>query len=140
MNQSDSTILALDVGEVRIGIARANSIARVAEPLDTFLNDETFTHRFAELLENENVTMVVVGLPQNAAGQDTQQTTFVRDFVASLQMPVGIAVHFQDEANSSQKAESFLKSKKQPYTKAAIDAEAARIILDDFLSEQHPNL
>jgi len=140
MNQSDSTILALDVGEVRIGIARANSIARVAEPLDTFLNDETFTHRFAELLENENVTMVVVGLPQNAAGQDTQQTAFVRDFVASLQMPADTAVYFQDEANSSQKAESFLKSKKQPYTKAAIDAEAARIILDDFLSEQHPNL
>lgn len=134
--KSPENILALDVGAVRIGVARANLIARIAEPLKTIPNDETVTHTIAALIEDEKAATVVVGLPQNQQYQDTEQTTFVRDFVAHLEKSVAADFVFQDEAGSSQRAESILKERGKPFAKEAIDAEAATLILQDYIEEQ----
>lgn len=133
---ADETLLCLDVGAVRIGVARANAIAKIAEPLKTVTNDETVVHALTDIIDSEKVSTVVVGLPQNRNQEDTDQTRFVRDFVKKLQETVSAEFVFQDEAESSIKAEAMLKQRGKKYAKEAIDAEAATLILQDYIEEQ----
>lgn len=126
-------VLALDVGEQRIGVAEANSIARIAHPLTTLKHTETIVQDIVDLISHHDASKLVVGLPRGMQGQDTQQTQYVRDFVAQLQKMVTIPVFWQDEALTSRKAEEELQARKKPFAKGDIDALAATYILDDFL-------
>lgn len=131
----DESLLALDVGAVRIGVARANKIAKIAEPLETVQNDDMVTDKLKQFIDQQNATLIVVGLPQNRSNEDTEQTTFVRDFVDSLKETIGAPFVFQDEADSSKKAEEILRGRKGSYQKEDIDAEAATLILQDYIEE-----
>lgn len=131
----DESLLCLDVGAVRIGVARANPIAKIAEPLKTITNDEVVIETITDIIDVEKVRTVVVGLPQNRHNEDTEQTKFVRDFVERLRETIGVPFVFQDEADSSKKAEIILRERGKPYGKEAIDAEAAALILQDYIEE-----
>ncbi len=128
-----ATILALDVGERKIGVARANPIARIAEPLTTLTNTPEFFSQLQALISEHEVTELVVGLPRGLEGQETAQTAYVRSFVDELGSTLRIPVHFQDEALTSVNAKQILDAKKKQYTKEDIDAVAATLILDDYL-------
>ncbi len=130
---SVGNLLALDIGEKRIGIARANGVALIAEALVTLGNDKSFSTKLQELVSSEGATTLVIGLPRNLNGQDTAQTQYVREFVSNMNIDSGVKVVFQDEATSSIKAEDFLKSQKKPYSKADIDSQAAKVILQDYM-------
>lgn len=132
---ADESLLALDVGSVRIGIARANVIALIAEPVQTILNDDNVVPNLSRLVDQEHVSTIVVGLPQNKHGEDTDQTRFVRDFVERLRQSLAVAFVFQDEADSSNKAEAILRGRGKAYSKGDIDAEAATLILQDYIEE-----
>ncbi len=132
----DETILCLDVGAVRIGVARANAIAKIAEPLKTLTNDDVVVPALQEIIDAEKVKTIVVGLPQNRNQEDTDQTRFIRDFVDKLQESIGCQFAFQDEADSSNKAEIILQQRGKTYAKEDIDAEAATLILQDYIEEQ----
>jgi len=139
MPTSHGTILALDVGGRRIGVAAANVMARIAHPLTTVENnDDTATVLF-KIAEDEGAVGLVVGLPRNLSGEETEQTRTVQAFVDSLQQHTSIPVYWQDEAVTSKKAEAELIERKKPYAKGDIDALAATYILEDFLQE-HPEV
>jgi len=130
------TILALDVGAQRIGVATANVIARIASPLVTIPNNESIVETVQQLIAENDVEMLVVGLPRGLDGQETAQTQTVRDFVSNLQQTIGdFPMQFQDEALTSRKAEEELEARGKPYQKGDIDALAATYILDDYLQE-----
>jgi len=133
---SSNNIMALDVGDVRIGVAVANGIARLPQPLTTLTNGPEVNNQIAQLIRDQDVSRLVVGLPRGLNGQETEQTRKVRDFVEQLKQQLTVGVHLQDEAATSIQAEAELEHGKKPYTKAEIDARAAVIILDDFLREQ----
>jgi putative Holliday junction resolvase len=128
-----SSILALDVGEKRIGVAIANSIARLARPLTTLPHDDNIFATLEKLIADESVSVVVVGLPRNLSGEDTDQTAYVRQFTEKLRHDM---IRFQDEALTSKKAEMELRQRGKPYAKGDIDALAATYILEDYL-QQH---
>lgn len=127
------SIVALDVGVQKIGIARASLIAKVAEPLTTLANDNLFVKKLKDILNEQDADQLVVGLPRGLDGQNTKQTSYVRSFVDNLQLNSKII--FQDEALTSVKAREFLEANNKTYTKADIDAYSAVIILDDYLRE-----
>ncbi len=129
-----TTILALDIGERKIGIARANTVACLPEPLVTLPNDDEFATQLTQLLAEHDVSEVVVGLPRGMDGQTTQQTHYVKDFVNKLHL--SIPVHFQDEAVTSIAAVNRLQERGDAYQKEDIDAWAATIILEDFLNQE----
>lgn len=129
-------ILALDVGQRRIGVALANSIARMASPLTTLINDEDLFDKLKELIEENHVDTVVIGLPRGLEGQETAQTTYVREFSKTFQDKLKIDYVFQDEAVTSVIAEQELKQGKKPYKKEDIDMLAARQILEDYLHSE----
>lgn len=133
MNNDPGTILALDVGTVRIGVAVASLHTRLPKPLITLANDENLTQKLQQLIESEHITTIVVGLPRGLDGQDTSQTEYVRQFLKILQMTFTLPTVVQDEALSSLRARTELESRGKAYEKGDIDALAATFILEDYL-------
>lgn len=131
------TVIALDVGERRIGIARASLEAPFPAPLMTLDNPDSFYEDIAAVCRREAAACVVIGLPRGMAGQETAQTAAVQQFGRRLEPLLDVPVYWIDEAVTSAKAEEELKSRGKPYTKGDVDALAAVYILEDFLRENH---
>lgn len=127
------SILALDVGEKRIGVAIADGAVRVAMPFDTIEVDGNEVTRILELLTSEDVATLVVGYPRNQSGDTTAQTQFVETFTDQLRIADELEIVFQDESLTSVLAEEQLRTHQRPYSKADIDMQAAAIILQDYL-------
>ena len=132
MGLKAKSLLALDVGEKRIGVATATDSIRIAIPFTTLDVDGTEIHEIARIIANENTDVIVVGYPRNQSGEPTAQTAYSEAFAAQLDGMVDRIV-FQDESLTSVMAEEQLKADKRPYTKADIDARAAAIILQDYM-------
>lgn len=126
------TILALDVGEKRIGVAVGDTQIKIAVPYDTIEVDGTEIMQLRKLVVLERADTVVVGYPRNQSGEDTKQTQYVQEFAEKLQ-PIDAKVVFQDESVTSVQAEERLRATGKPYTRGDIDQVAASIILQDYL-------
>jgi putative Holliday junction resolvase len=122
--------LGIDYGVKRIGLATGDSDTKLASPLTTVSPDD-----LTSTIEREGpFDAVIVGLPRNLDGGETAQTLAVRHFSDDyLWRKLHIDAVFQDEAATSSIAEERLKESGKPYVKADIDAEAAAIILQDYL-------
>jgi len=79
-------ILALDLGEKRIGVAITDALGLTAQGLKTVqrTSDEVALTAIEAVLTEHDVTRIVVGLPLNMSGSDSQQTQAVRQFEAKL--------------------------------------------------------
>lgn len=127
-------ILGLDVGEKRIGVAKVDSNTRIAVPVGYILNDASLWQEIGRLARLNNTSLFVLGLPRSNEGNETKQTLYVRQFARTLTEKIPEAkVRFQDESLTSVEAEERLKKRKKKYEKGDIDAEAAAIILQDFV-------
>jgi putative Holliday junction resolvase len=130
-----TSLLALDVGEKRIGVAIADPSVRIAVSYNTLAVDGSEHVALKQIVAQERVSVIVVGYPRNQAGEMTAQTRYVEQFADTLR-DLGPEIVFQDESVTSIQAEKLLVAQKKPYTKADIDALAASIILQDYL-ERH---
>lgn len=125
--------LALDIGQVRIGVATADDSIRIAIPYDTIAMDETsFRKDIIDLAITTGASTIVIGYPRNQSGEPTAQTAYVEKRAAELD-DIDAKIIFQDESLTSVVAEERLRARGQPYDKGAIDREAAVIILQDYL-------
>lgn len=140
MSATDGTLLALDVGEKRIGVARAALSVRIAQPLVTLSNDSSFLNAIKGIIDDEGVTELIIGYPRGLQGQSTNQTKYIETFSEQMKLFTDLPIHFQDEALTSEKAESELKSRGRAYRKEDIDALAATYILEDYLTEREVEL
>ena len=141
MLSSSNSILALDVGGRRIGIAVANSVARIARPVTALENNDKFVSELQKQIQEHDAAVLVVGLPRGLDGQHTAQTAAVESFAAALKQHVELPIYWQDEAVTSMQAETELNERRGPgkYKKGDIDALAATYILEDFLHD-HPEV
>ena len=113
-------------------MAKGDTGVRLAMPLTTIVVDGMERERILRLVEDERAEVVVVGYPRNQSGEPTAQTAYVEQVAAGLKDAVPTLV-FQDESLTSVIAEQRLQQRGKPYDKGAIDAEAAAIILQDYL-------
>ena len=122
-------ILGLDIGAKRTGIARASSVARLAEPLMSVPAEEA-VDKLLKYVKDNRVEAIAVGLPRGLQGQDTAQTGIIRNWVSAAKERLATPLYWQDEALTSVHASmknSGLKNKDDEH------ALAAAIILQDFL-------
>ena len=127
-------IIGLDVGEKRIGVAQADSSTRIAIPQGFIEVDGLEWQKIAQTANKCNTTFFVIGLPRSNEGVETKQSLYVRNFAKTLLEKIPNAkIRFQDESLTSVEAEDRLQARKKRYEKGEIDAEAASIILQDFL-------
>ena len=135
-------VLALDVGQKRIGLAVSDPLGLTAQGLDTLQrrSPRDDIDRISRIARERKVTLFLVGLPLHMNGQESEMAAFVRQFATRLQTASGIEVRYQDERLTSVEAESrmqdqglslqrMLKEKR----KGAVDRMAAIILLEDYL-------
>ena len=127
-------IIGLDVGTKRIGIAKADTSVRIAIPNGYVLVNGQEIPEILRIARLNDTNLFVVGLPRSNDGNETAQSAYARKFADTLaaSMP-GARIYFQDESLTSVVAEERLKKRKKNFEKGEIDAEAASIILQDFI-------
>jgi len=123
-------VLGLDYGSKRIGVAAGDVGVGLARPVVTIATAD-WTTELPRLTEEHGADRLVIGLPRGLDGQETAQTALARRFAAEAGAATGLPVTLQDEAGTSELATERLG--KQAVDKAKIDAEAAAIILQDYL-------
>lgn len=133
---SSRTLISLDVGEKRIGVAIADDSVCIAVPYVTIEVDGNEITAIADLIIQQRAQVLVIGYPRNQQGEATAQTNYVENFAKQLE-EFGPELVFQDESLTSVIAEQRLIAQKKPYTKGDIDAQAASIILQDYLEAHY---
>lgn len=134
-------LLALDVGEARIGVARGElgSLFAFGRGYITRQKLSLDVAATKALAEEEGAALIVVGLPSNMRGGDSPQTQKVRAFAAELEK-AGLAITFEDERLTTRLASQGLASsglkKKQRQEKGRLDERAAVLILESYLARQ----
>ncbi len=124
--------LALDIGSKRIGVARANSVARLPEPLQVIPNDPDFRSQLDSIIAEYGADEIIVGLPRSLDGNETDQSQYTRAFVSDNFK--NLPVKFQDETLSSVEAEKRMKIYGLQNRPDMLDAVAACIILEDYMN------
>ncbi len=131
------TILALDVGEKRIGVAVSDSLRIIAQGFPTILykDDKTTFERLKEIVETRNVERIVVGLPLNLDGTAGRQAQYVLRFVEKLKKEFHQEILTWDERFSSQGAERILLDAgvRRKKRKEKLDQLSAQWILQGYL-------
>ena len=139
------TVIALDVGEARIGVARGEEGSSFAFGRGYIASkrQKDDVQAVRDILEAENAELVVVGLPTRSDGTDSKQTQRVRAFARALQN-AGMEVVFEDERFTTRIASQGLLGsglpKKKRQEKGRLDEAAAVLILESYLNkpDSHP--
>lgn len=130
-------ILAIDFGDVRIGLALSDLTCTISKPFKTinYINIEDLLNQIFEITKENQVNKIVVGIPYNMKGEDTKQTIKVREFVSALENKMDYKIDLIDERLTSSEAEKFMHQMniKTGHNKDKIDKIAASIILQEYL-------
>ncbi|MDR5820817.1 Holliday junction resolvase RuvX [Caballeronia sp. LZ043] len=137
----EATLLAFDYGEKRIGVAVGNTLTRQARALLT-LENRNSDYRFLEvgkLLDEWKPNAVVVGMPMHPDGTPHKMSALAKRFGNQVNGRFNVPVQWVDERYSSVDAKADLRER-GVHTNARgrfdeIDAEAARVILQQYLDE-----
>lgn len=132
--------LGLDVGEKTIGVAVSDPLGWTAQGLLTIKRkgrDEDFS-RLREIIVQQNVKAIVVGLPRNMNGSDSEQTEKVRRFIQELKEEFALPVYPWDERLTTVAAEKLLleADMSRRRRKQVVDKMAAALILQGFLDSR----
>jgi len=138
-----ATILALDVGEARIGVARGEVGSSLAFGRGAIVRRGTKTdvRSVASAALAEGAGLVLVGLPLNLDGTDSAQTSRVRAFadeLASALEPLSVSVALEDERLTTRLAQRQVGAGPLPrgkrQVKGLLDEAAAVLILESYLA------
>lgn len=128
--------LGIDYGDRHIGIAISDEEGRFAFPKLVISGEwRGISKKIKELVVKENIKTIVVGLPQNFKGTDTQQTKKVRAFAERLQKELGIEVIFENELLTTKAVEHY-PSDGGAAPRHMVDASSAALILQSFLDKK----
>jgi putative Holliday junction resolvase len=136
-SRSPGRVIALDVGERRIGVA-------VSDPTGTLATPHSVIHRrskaedfaaVARLVIELEVERVVVGLPLSLNGEVGPQARRVSRYAQALARTLDVPVELHDERYSTITADALLAESGRK-RRVPIDAAAAAVILQDYLDSQ----
>jgi putative holliday junction resolvase len=129
--------LGLDLGRATIGLAVSDDVLRVARPLHTIRRRSGAADLAAlrSVIEEYEVTRLVLGLPLNMDGTEGDSARLARGFGAKLAAELDLPVELFDERLSTFEAEVRLRDRgvSAKDRRAVIDAEAAAVILQGWL-------
>lgn len=152
VGNANGSILALDYGRARIGVAITEMEAQLPRPLLTLdrVNRNEDMRRLRELAREHGVRQIVVGLPLRLDGTRGEMAEEATRFAARLRKQLGLPVDMLDERLTSWEAERLLeeqsgrilhdgkthaKGGNKP-VRASVDAVAAAVILKEYLEQR----
>lgn len=132
--------MGIDFGRRRIGLALSDPTGTVATPLETLerrAGKRAPLSRMERIGRERGVERLVVGLPLDLDGRETEWCVEVRELGERLGQRLGVPVAFVDERLTSVRAERAVRSmglrKRERERKARVDAAAAQLILQAWL-------
>jgi putative Holliday junction resolvase len=131
--------LGVDVGDVRVGVARSDPAGLIATPVETVARGTGDLARLSALVAEEGAVEVVVGLPRSLSGGEGPAAAKVREFAVRLADALApVPVRLCDERLSTVSAESVLRDrgKKGKNRRAVVDQAAAVVILQNALETE----
>lgn len=130
-------VLALDIGEVRVGVAVSDPDARVSAPVCVLPAAEVLAHAvtFRRVLEDWEPELLVCGLPRTLAGEDGPQADRIREQAQRIAKSCGLPLEFADERLSSAEAKRILREQglSERAMRGKVDMVAASLFLQSWL-------
>ena len=126
-------IVAFDFGEKKIGVAVGQTETNTSSPLQVIFNnhDKVNWNEISMLLEEWRPELILVGKPLNMDGTDSDMMKEVDIFFKKLKKITNIPCEYVDERLTSFEARQNLIELKTDL----VDAQAAKILIDNWLSE-----
>lgn len=134
-------IVALDVGEKRIGVAVCDPSGIVVRAVGVVLAEprERALAELRRIVNDEEAVLVLVGLPLTLRGEHGPQAQRVAAFADALRSLVTVPVEYRDERYTSVEAQRIIEARgtkrKKNRRRGEVDEVAASLILQDFLTE-----
>ena len=142
-------LLALDVGEKRVGVAVSDALGILASPLKTLQRTTTaaLLEDIAELVRDHGAEAVVVGLPKTLRNTHSRQTQKVTSFADNLVKALDVPVVLWDERLSTAEATRILRgpddgrrrgasTKRRKRVKDNVDQVAATLVLESYMAAE----
>lgn len=130
-------VLALDIGEVRIGIAASDATGTVASPVTVLPAQEVLGHArtFRRVLEDYEPELLVCGHPQTLAGEEGPQAARIAEQARQIAAACGLPLEFADERLSSREAKRILREEglSERAMRGKVDMVAASLFLQAWL-------
>lgn len=130
-------ILAIDYGERRTGLAISDELGITAQGLDTIVarSDEEILRRIGDVVRDKGVDRILLGLPLNMDGSESEKSLKVRAFGEVLSRETSLPVVLWDERMTSMQAHRILHEMeiKTGHNKALIDRISATLILQEYM-------
>ena len=140
MGDMAGRVIALDVGDGRIGVAVSDPTGTIAQPLEVYKRvgygpDSRYVKALCDRYETDQV---LLGLPLNMDGTLGGQARKAQDFGRVLEERMGLTVFYQDDRRTTVTAESVLISGnvRREDRKLYVDKLAAAVILEQWLATQ----
>lgn len=128
-------ILSIDFGSKRVGLAEAddNLIAFAIDPI-TYTDYNKMLSEIITLINVEEYSKLIIGLPLGYEYKETQMSKVVRSFATDLKNQLGGAyeIIFWNEVLTSEMAKKNIQGMRK-----SVDSEAARIILQEYLDHKN---
>lgn len=136
--------MGIDVGKIRVGIARTDPMRMFASPVGTFSPDDSFKEVSNQIKKEGPILGIVVGWPLTPQGKNTTATPLAENYINQLKHDFpDLPVFKMDERYSSKEALEILKNsgvpKKKRNRKGRLDHAAAAVILQEFM-EARPEI
>ena len=130
-------VLALDIGEVRVGIAASDATGTVASPVAVLPAQEVLGHArtFRRVLEDYEPELLVCGRPQTLAGEDGPQAQRIMEQAQRIARACGLPLEFADERLSLREAKRILREEgmSERAMRGKVDMVAASLFLQAWL-------
>ena len=138
-------VLALDLGSKRIGVAVSDEGERLATPRTVLLRtgDPARDHRrIAELVDEEEAELVVVGLPLSLDGTDGPAATAARAEVGQLRDALSVPIELHDERLTTVTAHRLLAERglDSRRRRPVVDGAAAAVLLQSWLDGRRADI
>lgn len=128
-------ILALDVGEKRMGYAVSDEAQTMAFPRGFFAHNwgkETF-EKLRKIVREEGISQIVLGVPLGEDNEETKASAKIRKFGGGLARKLMLPIFYVDEFGSTDEALSKIPFRKDRRRRGGDDSIAAQIILQRYL-------
>ncbi|TQO18573.1 putative Holliday junction resolvase [Rhodoglobus vestalii] len=133
------TRIGVDVGKVRVGVARSDQHGMIATPVETVQRADNSVQRIVDLAASCGAMEFIVGLPIALSGRDTASTGDAREFAQLLADNSSLPVRLVDERMTTMSANSALRAsgRTAKNSRSVVDQVAAVIILQHALDFEH---
>lgn len=135
-------VMALDIGQVRVGIAVSDPAMKVASPVCVMSYQEVISHArpFRNLLEDWEPELLLSGLPYTMQGEEGPQAAWIREQASTIAKACSLPIVFTDERLSSSEAKRSLREQglNEKSMRGKVDMVAASLFLQSWIDAGAP--